>query len=83
MAKRVGSVSDEEAVESAASLAAERTVARTIGRPVGVLAGVLGFGLGLAALGSGDHAAAVGWLTLGSFGFAMLAVGSDAAGPAA
>jgi multidrug transporter EmrE-like cation transporter len=73
-------MSEEEKAEAAASAAMERSVARTIGRPLGGLLGVVGFGLAIACLGFGveAHAAAVGWATLGAFGFAMMAVGNAA-----
>lgn len=83
MANQTGSVTEAEAAEAAASAAAERSVAKTVGKPLGAVAGLLGFGLAIAAFGSGDHARAVAWLTLGAFGFAMMAVGRDAAGSAA
>ena len=83
MAKQAGPMSEAEKAEEAASEAVERGVAKTIGRPLGAIAGVLGFGMAIASFGSGAHAAAVGWLTLGAFGFAMMAVGNSAADSAA
>lgn len=79
MAKQAGPMSEAEKAEAGASQAAERSVARTVGRPLGAIAGVLGFGLAIAAFGGGAHAAAVAWLSLGAFGFAMMAVGNAAA----
>ena len=83
MAKQAGQMSDEPTSDELASSAVERGVAKTIGRPLGALAGVLGFGMAIASFGSGEHAAGVGWLTLGAFGFAMMAVGNAAADSAA
>ena len=79
MAKTTTSAAVEPTPEEAASRAVEAAVARSLGRPLGLVAGVLGFGLGLAALGSGQFMAAIGWLSLGSWGLAAAAVGRDAA----
>jgi hypothetical protein len=77
MVKQASPAATELTPEEAASRAAERAVASTVGRPLGLVAAVLGFGLGLAALGSGQFTAAVGWLTLGSWGLAAAAVGRE------
>ena len=79
MAKQSSAGSDSQ--EAQASAAATRSVAATVGRPLGLILGILGFGLGLGAFGSGSFTAAVGWLSLGALGFAMAAVGRDAAQP--
>ena len=81
MAKQAGPMTEDEKAEAAASQAVERSVARALGRPLGGLLGVVGFGLAVACFGFGTdaHAAAVGWATLGAFGFAMMAVGNSAA----
>lgn len=82
MAKQ-SSAATEPTAEDGAARAFERLVASRVGRFVGLVLGILGFGLGLAALGTGAFVASVGWLGLGSLGFAMAAVGREAVQPRA